>query len=141
MKPDPSLLDHLLSLMPEQDAFDVHLWAQHPWAVRTVMEEGEWSSDYSSGCSSCNADLEYRTSTHKLSCKWVQALAVLNHPRLQRLLVSAEYAADACWAEGDIYGFRPEVGHFADATTRELQQEAAFTDSNGVYHPPPYEDY
>lgn len=83
MTPDPSLLDHLLSVMPEEDAMRVYLWAQHPWAVQLLLlTDREVTFSYDSGggrCNSCDQGWgEWDPEHHEPSCKHVETLTVLD---------------------------------------------------------------
>lgn len=151
MKPDPSLLDHLLSVMPEQDAFDVHLWAQYPWAVRLLMRgDAEWFTDSGDGgCSSCKVSWsEWEDDrTHNAGCEYILALAVLKDKRLEDELERAEKYALQLYQEEQAAAAAEERDrdrtaheHFADATTRELRWEEQNSDDNGVFRPGPYAD-
>ena len=136
---DPSLLDHLLTVLPEQDAQQVHLWVQHPWAVRYLMDGwGPYDNDYGSGCSSCLADLDGDHDTHSRPCKWIEALDAIKHPKLEQVML---HMRDCAQQLMNLELENRRERHFADATTQELQYESQFTDSYGRYMEPPEEDY
>ncbi len=161
MTPDPSLLDHLLTLHAPEDAFDAYLWAQHPWAVRLLLldKETAYDSEWGGRCRSCDDSwTDESPEIHKADCLYVAALKVLKHWKLA-------YVVNACerWAELEIAqeelereerarlvaaaiakraGRRSYVGHFADNTTAELLQEESNTDQYGrVNLPPPGDPY
>lgn len=155
---DPSLLDHLLSVMPEEDAKRVHLWAQHPWAVQLLMEDREVPYHYDGGggrCNSCDQGwTEWDPEHHESDCKFVAALTVLDiRPKLTHVL-----AAEKRWQEANAISIEAErfaeeraaqselerLGNepFADQTTRELREEEQRTDQYGRIAPPaPDPDY
>ncbi len=136
-KDDPSLLDHLLSLMPEAQARFVYLCAQHPDAVKLLIEDEGTSYDWEwsgGACRSCKTEWsvdEVNAEHHTPECKYVQALRVLSHWKLARV-----EAAQKRWEELVLW-----EEHFADATTHELEWEERNADRYGRVPPPPPEDY